>query len=92
MNIHKMLGNPMGLDVKDTKIEPRVGDKITITDCELFSKKEIPQLCKLPHLTVSEVFPVCIGEDGDYHWEYEVYTEEAPNTNILGWHYTIIQR
>ncbi len=89
MQWKKTLANPMGLEIKDTKVEPIVGDAITITDWELFSKKEIVELSKLPYLTVSEVYPVCIGEDGDYHWEYEVYTEEAPETNILGWHYKL---
>lgn len=95
MKLKKMLANPIGHQVEeDPKYpEPKPGDKVIITNWMYFPKKEIMDLIKLDHLTVKEVNPVVlsrVNEEG-YFWSYEIYTEESPGINVLGWHYKIVK-
>ena len=86
------LANPMNLRVKHTKPIPKIGSKIRVIDDVGFNHSELRKLCKLDDIvTTNEVMPIVIGQDGDYHWEYEVYTLEfGDDVMLLGWHYEIL--
>lgn len=95
MQLKKSLANPTKQQVtEDPKYpEPKPGDKVKITNWMYFTKREIVDLIKLDHLTVKEVNPVMLSkiDGGGNFWSYEIETVEAPDTNVLGWHYEIIK-
>lgn len=58
---------------------PQVGDEFTIEDVsclEGYRAAKIAAILKLPFLTVTDVMPIPIGEDGSYKWQYEVYSDD----------------
>jgi hypothetical protein len=89
--LHKQLANPSGLYTQDIKPAPNPGDKIIITDYRAFTKEEVRDLIKIyDHVvTIEEVDPIPVGENGDYHWEYSVYIKEFKNVHVLVWHYKL---
>lgn len=69
-------------DYSDIKVDrsiwkPVPGDKVVITDFDGFPGNEAAKLAKLPYCTVDSVLEIPIGEDGNYHWEYEIYIVES---------------
>jgi len=56
-----------------------IGDKIEITNWEMFSPNEVAKFCKLPHLIVDDVVRITIGQNGDYTYRYDVYIENHNN-------------
>ena len=92
MDLFKELANPSGEPVMDTIPCPEKGQKVRITDWEFFNKRDIPKLSKLFALTIYEIHPIVISdENGDHrHWEYEIYTLEAPNVLIPSGYYRIV--
>lgn len=90
MNLKKCLANPLGYLIKNILQEPKPGDKVSITDWTDFSKPEIAILCKKDYLTVLDAFPIMVGSDGNYHWEYTIVTEEAQHVDVLFNRYKLI--
>ncbi len=75
----------------DPKIKiPKIGDKVIISNSAYkgMSHKEIIKLSKLPYLTVSDVLPIPIGEEGNYTWRYEIYVKESKY--LIGINYKIL--
>jgi hypothetical protein len=68
------------MEVKNHINHPEIfdGDKIKIINLDFCNPNEAVALSKLPHLIVDGVDKHPIGCDGDYHWEYGVYTKELP--------------
>lgn len=87
------LANPRALDVKHTKPIPQVRSKIMVVKDDLMSNQSIRILVKNNDIvTVNDVYPIISGTNGDYHWEYEVYTEELGDSQpIIYGHYKIVE-
>lgn len=81
----------MGLKVNDIYPQPNVGDKVEILDYSFFDANESVRISKMEEIRILEVFPVVIGSDGNYNWEYEVYTTADPDQNIMMEMYKVIK-
>lgn len=78
-----------GFDNLNVKTDPNIwipqpGDRVVLTD-EFFETmgdgKECARLGRLPWCTVDEVYPVPIGQDGDYSYHYSITVKET-NYNV----------
>jgi len=85
----KALANPRALIVKNIINEPKIGDSIHIRDYSLFTANEAIKISKLKSIKVTDVLPIVVGTDGDYHWEYVIITDIDDSTQLLPKMYVI---
>ena len=69
----------------DPKIRiPKIGDKVIITNFDLLPKMVVREITKKGDIVeVTDVTPIPIGSDGNYHWEYAIDAVEF-NGFLLG--------
>jgi hypothetical protein len=73
MRLKKFLVNPDNHHVRDIYPEPIKGQKVTILDYSLFDPNDVVRAISTDIL-ITDVMPIKVGEGGDYHWEYCIYT------------------
>lgn len=70
------MNNPRGLSVKHRYNPPKVGDKIRITDYDVYAdKNQISRLTRRDVHTITEVMPRVQNDEGDYgnyYWAYDI--------------------
>lgn len=71
---------------------PQIGQQVQITDYSFFSEKEIVDVIKKHNsiLTVDDVSPVSIGQNGAYEIKYSIWTKEFPTALLPHHTYQII--
>jgi len=84
-------------DIKDVPNHPehRIGQKLKIIDYSLLclDTNDIVKLSRFDAFTVVDSLGIPIGENGDYHWEYEVYVSnplDDSELKITCGHYKLI--
>lgn len=84
------LANPLNILAKDIKQAPLIGQKIVVIRFYQFSNKEARKLLKLNDtVTVKDINPILVGDNGNYHYEYEIEIAEFPDILLLGWDYKV---
>ena len=82
-----------GHKVKDECYEVKVGDKVLITNfCNSIPSNVVAKLAREKYCIVESSFPVPIGSDGDYHFEYEISVEGGEGYTIMQSDYHVLSK
>jgi hypothetical protein len=68
-----------GIHIKDILPKPKIGQKVIITDYSFIPSNLAAKLSKKKYCEIIEIESIPIGENGDYHFEYEIYIQNGEN-------------
>ena len=89
--LNRMVMGLNGHDIKDDVYEPKPGDKVLITNYrDPIDGNLVARLAKKKYCIVERAFPIPIGSDGNYHFEYEINVVDGDNWNFLQDEYHIL--
>jgi len=77
--LDRMVAGLNGNEIKDVIEPPKPGQKVYITDYMNKPSSLVAKLARQKYCIVSEVSSIPIGENGDYHFEYDIYVEGGEN-------------
>ena len=78
-------------DIKDNHYEPKPGDKVLITNFrEPIDGNLVARISREKYSIVESAFPIPIGSDGNYHFEYEITIKNGDDWTFMEGDYHIL--
>lgn len=89
--INRMAMSLNGHDIKDNDYEPQPGDKVLITNFrDPIDGNLVAKISRQKYSIIESSFPIPIGSNGDYHFEYQITIENGDGWNFMQGDYHIL--
>ena len=89
--LNRMVMGLNGHDIEDDVYEPQPGDKVLITNYrDPIDGNLVARIARKKYCIVESAFPIPIGSDGNYHFEYEITVKDGDGWNFLQGEYHIL--
>ena len=91
-SINRMVMGLNGHDINDDECyEPQPGDKVLITNFrDPIDGNLVARISREKYSIVESVFPIPIGSNGDYHFEYQITIIDGDGWNFMQGDYHIL--